>query len=103
MLALALFDRGIASSLHTDNVAALAALDTHQNLGIAPLLIDPQTAGGLLSGVPADLAAACASRLCELGYRAAVIGRVMSARGGEPRVYLEAGAAEALAEPVAAS
>jgi selenide,water dikinase len=101
--ALALFGRGITSSLHTDNIAALAALDTHQNHAIAPLLIDPQTAGGLLAGVPADLAAACVSRLCDLGYRAAIIGRVMSARGGEPRVYLEAGAAEALPEPVAAS
>ena len=39
----------------------------------------------------------------DLGYRAATIGRVMSERGGEPRVYLEAGAAEALPEPVAAS
>ena len=91
------------SSLHTDNVAALAALDMHQNHAIAPLLIDPQTAGGLLAGVPADLAAACCARLSDLGYRAAVIGSVMSARGGEPRVYLEAGAAEALPEPVAAS
>jgi selenide,water dikinase len=101
--ALALFDRGITSSLHTDNVAALASLDTHQNHAIAPLLIDPQTAGGLLAGVPADLEVACVSRLCDLGYRAATIGRVMSTRGGEPRVYLEAGAAEALPEPVAAS
>jgi selenide,water dikinase len=101
--ALALFGRGITSSLHTDNVAALAALDMHQNHAIAPLLIDPQTAGGLLAGVPVDLAAASCARLSELGYRAAIIGRVMSAQGGEPRVYLEAGAAEALAEPVAAS
>jgi selenide,water dikinase len=101
--ALALFDRGMTSSLHADNVAALTALGAIQNHPLAPLLIDPQTAGGLLAGIPADLAAACCARLCELGYRAAVIGRVMEARGGQPRVDLEAGAAEALPEPVAAS
>jgi selenide, water dikinase len=101
--ALALFGRGITSSLHADNVAALAALGADQIHPIAPLLIDPQTAGGLLAGVPADLAVACCARLCELGYRAAVIGRVMPARGSDPPVDLEAGAAEALPEPVAAS
>ncbi len=101
--ALALFGRGITSSLHADNVAALAALGADQEHPIAPLLIDPQTAGGLLAGVPAGLAAACSARLCELGYRAAVIGHVVSARGGEPRVDFEAGAAEALPEPVVAS
>jgi selenide, water dikinase len=101
--ALALFERGITSSLHADNVAALTSLGTGQDRPIAPLLIDPQTAGGLLAGVPAELAAACCARLVELGYRAAVIGRVIPARGSEPRVDLEPGAAEALPEPIAAS
>jgi selenide, water dikinase len=101
--ALALLDRGITSSLHADNVAALTALGANQNHPLASLLIDPQTAGGLLAGVPADLAAPCCTRLSELGYRAAVIGRVIAARGGEPRVDLEAGAAEAPPELVAAS
>jgi selenide, water dikinase len=101
--ALALFGRGITSSLHADNITALAALDRHQNHPIAPLLIDPQTAGGLLAGVPVDLALACCARLVELGYRAAVIGRVIPARGREPRVDLEARAAEAFPEPLAAS
>jgi hypothetical protein len=101
--ALALLGRGITSSLHVDNVAALAALGADQNHPIAPLLIDPQTAGGLLAGVPADLAVACCARLCELGYRAAVIGRVVPARGSDPRVDLEAGAADVLPESLAAS
>ena len=101
--ALALFGRGITSSLHADNVAVLTALGADQNHPLAPLLIDPQTAGGLLAGVPADLAPSCCAALRELGCRAAVIGRVIPARGGEPRVDLEAGAADALPEPVAAS
>jgi selenide, water dikinase len=94
---------GITSSLHADNTAALAALgevaQTHQ---IAPLLIDPQTAGGLLAGIPAELASACRGQLRELGYLAAVIGRVVRLRGGEPRIDFAAGAAEVLSEPIAA-
>jgi selenide, water dikinase len=101
--ALALLGRGITSSLHADNVAALSALGADQDHPIAPLLIDPQTAGGLLAGVPADRAAACFDRLRELGYRSAIIGRVAASQAGEPRVDLEPETAEALAEPAVAS
>jgi len=101
--AMALLDRGIASSLHTDNVAALSVLNaiaqTHE---VAPLLVDPQTAGGLLAGVPADRATECLTDLHTLGYRAAVIGRVMELAGGEPRVHFAKGAAEPLPEMFAA-
>ena len=101
--ALPLLGRGITSSLHADNVAALAALgpaaQMHQ---IAPLLIDPQTAGGLLGGVPAACAAACLTQLRELGYHAALIGRVAGLSGSEPLVYFEEGAAQTLPEPIAA-
>jgi selenide,water dikinase len=103
---LSLLGRGITSSLHTDNLAALAVLDNgHASPtdAIASLLIDPQTAGGLLAGLPADGAAACIAELHQLGYRAAEIGVVARAAGGERRVYLEPGATHTLPEPAIAS
>jgi selenide,water dikinase len=101
--ALALLDRGVTSSLHADNIAALAALGpTVQRHRMAPLLIDPQTAGGLLAGIPAGRAAACLAELHERGYNAAVIGRVMGLSSGEPCVHFEDGAAQTHPEPVAA-
>jgi len=104
--ALSLLGRGITSSLHADNVAALAALD-REAPGVtdpmAALLIDPQTAGGLLAGVPAERAEPCLARLCDLGYRAALIGRVERMSGNEPCVGFAEGAAEMAAVPVSAS
>jgi selenide,water dikinase len=101
--ALPLFGSGVTSSLHADNIAALAALDPAAQLHqMAPLLIDPQTAGGLLAGVPANRAAACVAELRRLGYRAALIGRVAGLSGSEPRVYFEAVAAQPVPELVAA-
>ena len=101
--ALDLFARGLASSLHTDNMAALAALDLGAEHPVIPLLIDPQTAGGLLAGVPAERAASCLAELARLGYRAALIGRVERASGSDPRVRLEPGAAALVPEPAIAS
>jgi selenide,water dikinase len=101
--ALPLLRRGITSSLHGDNVAALAALSAAaQEHEVVPLLVDPQTAGGLLAGVPSWSASACLDQLRALGYRAAVIGRVAPLSGREPRVDFAAGAGEVLPEPVAA-
>jgi selenide, water dikinase len=100
--AVELLARGIASSLDADNRAALSVLDaagrTHP---IAPLLVDPQTAGGLLAGVAADRSERCLAELCRLGYRAAVIGRVEPGTGTAPRVRLAAGAAALVGERVA--
>ena len=103
---LSLLGRGITSSLHADNVAALAVLDgghVSPTDPIASLLIDPQTAGGLLAGVPAEHAPACVTELHELGYSAAEIGFVTRAAGGERRVHLKSGATQTLPEPAVAS
>jgi len=104
--AVSFLGRGIASSLHADNIAALAALGPDAagpTELIRALLIDPQTAGGLLASVPAERAAGCVAELHRLGYRAAEIGFVTRAAGGEPRAQLEPGAVRALPEPAVAS
>jgi selenide,water dikinase len=104
--ALSLLGRGLTSSLHADNVAALSSLDPNTRRADDPvtaLLVDPQTAGGLLAGVPAERAEPCLARLNELGYRAAVIGRVDVLEEGKPSIRLAEGAAESAAEPVMAS
>jgi selenide, water dikinase len=71
---------GILSSLQPQNlrlrrgVANLEQAARHPHF---PLLFDPQTAGGLLAGVPADRADACVRELRQLGYPAAtVIGQI---------------------------
>jgi selenide, water dikinase len=91
--ALALLRRGLTSSLHAGNSAALTALvgEAMPNPAMAALLIDPQTAGGLLAGVPAERATDCLAELHRLGYRAAEIGIVAPASGDRPRVSLEPG------------
>jgi selenide, water dikinase len=104
--AVSFLGRGITSSLHADNTAVLAALDsgsTDPTDPAAALLIDPQTAGGLLAGVPGDRAAACVAELRGLGYQAAVIGFVTHAAEDDRRVHLEQGASGSLPEPAVAS
>ena len=71
---------GIVSSLQANNERALEDFTIK---GGAPneiavrLLADPQTAGGLLAGIPADAAAGCVGKLRRRGYAAAaIIGKV---------------------------
>jgi selenide,water dikinase len=88
--ALALLAGGITSSLHASNAAALAALaDADPTTPLAALLIDPQTAGGLLAGVAVDRVEPCLGALREAGYRAAEIGAVTPASNAAPRVWLD--------------
>jgi selenide,water dikinase len=64
--ALALLAGGLTSSLHDANRSALAALASgasENDPALASLLVDPQTAGGLLAGVPAERAALCLDEL----------------------------------------
>ncbi len=72
---------GIFSSLQPQNVRLRRAL---RNSSAAarderfPLLFDPQTAGGLLAGIPAESATQCVAALHDLGYAdAAIVGRVL--------------------------
>jgi selenide,water dikinase len=86
--------RGAFSSLQPQNVRlrrAIRDLATAQALPLYPLLFDPQTAGGLLAGVPAAQAAACVAELQAAGYAtAAVIGTVLAPAGAmEPIILVD--------------
>ena len=101
--------RGVFSSLQPQNVRlrrAVRDLDRAQALPLYPLLFDPQTAGGLLAGVPGARAEACVAALRAAGCaRAAIIGHVLP-RSDVPEpielVPAEAQAASAAAELVGA-
>jgi selenide,water dikinase len=69
---------GHLSSLHASNAQFRSALQSvPSGHAVLDLLFDPQTAGGLLAGVPAAQAPACLRALRSAGYpQAAVIGRV---------------------------
>jgi selenide,water dikinase len=78
---------GTLSSLHAQNARAAASITNFPQLTAAtaqwPLLMDPQTAGGLLAAVPAGQAGACLAALRAAGYvQAAAIGEVTPQRGG---------------------
>ena len=100
--AMILLRQGLTSSLHAGNSGALAALagEAAQDPALAALLIDPQTAGGLVAGIPAERAADCLTELRRLGYRAAEIGVVGPASGAKPQVRLEPGCAIPAQEPL---
>lgn len=85
--ALELARQGVRSSLHPQNVRAQQAVrragGSAEDARLA-LLFDPQTAGGLLAGLPSASAPACVDELRHLGYAdAAVIGRIRP-RGNRP-------------------
>jgi len=96
--ALECLDAGLTSSLHGANAQSAqrwlgpdAKPRTPQQRAFIALLLDPQTAGGLLAGVPADHAAACIAALRAQGYaQACVIGRVKPyAPGAAPIAIVE--------------
>ena len=71
---------GHVSSLQQSNEAALRDFDLGKGLTFSMpkvrLLVDPQTAGGLLASVPKENESSCLSKLSELGYQSASIGIV---------------------------
>ncbi|MCB1774905.1 MAG: selenide, water dikinase SelD [Gammaproteobacteria bacterium] len=71
---------GILSSLQPQNLRlrrGIRDIEQAARHPAYPLLFDPQTAGGLLAGVPADRAADCVEALHQRGYPdAAIIGYV---------------------------
>jgi len=77
---------GVFSSLQPQNVRLRRAIgngEAAQAMPRYPLLFDPQTAGGLLAGVPVDQAGACVAALREAGYaQAAIIGTVLAPSDG---------------------
>jgi selenide, water dikinase len=90
--ALEIIASGVTSSLHPSNLSALASLaDADPGSPLAALLIDPQTAGGLLAGVSVGSVDICLTQLREAGYRAAVIGVVDTKMGAAPRIRFDAG------------
>jgi selenide,water dikinase len=83
---------GIRSTLHPGNEEAMALLDGA--VGLEParlaLLLDPQTSGGLLAGLPEDKVAACLAALRRAGVAAVAIGRCVE---GPSRIRLQPGLA----------
>ena len=71
---------GILSSLQPANLRLRRAIHDIENASkypAFPLLFDPQTAGGLLAGVPAEQVGACVSELKLSGYPdTKIIGRI---------------------------
>eukprot|EP00879_Flechtneria_rotunda_P030253 GHRR01032861.1.p1 GENE.GHRR01032861.1~~GHRR01032861.1.p1 ORF type:complete len:203 (+),score=58.83 GHRR01032861.1:960-1568(+) len=64
-------EQGVLSSLHASNAKAAAEACNYDYLSTDAryvLLCDPQTAGGLLAGVPAQQAEACLQALKAAGY-----------------------------------
>ena len=82
---LALAQIGIASSLLPENsrLATSIAGPEAPDSAVQAILFDPQTAGGLLIGVPEGQAAACLDAIRAAGAdEAAVVGRVVGVYDG---------------------
>ncbi|WP_428534418.1 selenide, water dikinase SelD [Rhodopila sp.] len=81
-----------ARALAAHGIESTLAAENRRLLGDAPgteLLVDPQTSGGLLLGLPPNRAGGCLEALLDSGLNAAIIGEVEPAREGAPRIRLE--------------
>ncbi|MEK9660796.1 MAG: selenide, water dikinase SelD [Alphaproteobacteria bacterium] len=84
---LALSAEGIESTLAPDNSDAARPFTATADHPVWPLLFDPQTAGGLVAGVPSDRAQACLDALHRGGdTAAAIVGTVETRAAGVPAI-----------------
>ncbi len=83
---------GIVSSLQQGNLQVESAIANASDWRADPrypLLFDPQTAGGLLAGIPENNAEQCLTELKALGYaEACVIGKVIDTGDGSGPIML---------------
>ena len=93
--ALETVETGILSTLQPKNERFDAQVEAGAELrerGEYALLFDPQTAGGLLAGVPREAAQACVAELKAHGYPdTTVIGEIVDADGWAGRIRLKPG------------
>ena len=82
---------GIASTLLPQNLAIDGIMRGDVDEATRALLFDPQTAGGLLAGIPQSRAVECVTALRASGYaQATVIGSVQEAGKAEPCIVVDA-------------
>jgi selenide,water dikinase len=81
-----------AWALAAHGIESTLAPDNRRLLGDVPetaLLVDPQTSGGLLLGLPPSRADACLAALRQNGINAAIVGEVEATRDAAARIRLE--------------
>ena len=105
--ALETVEAGILSTLQPKNERFAAQVDASaddRGRGEYALLFDPQTAGGLLAGVPRDSVQECVTALKASGYPdAAVIGGIENARGRKRQIRLRSASQVYIQPEVAAT
>ena len=84
-----LAEAGHASTLLPENLSLAGILRADPGAAARALLFDPQTAGGLLAGIPPDRAGACVAELRAAGFaEAAIIGEVFAAGRVKPGIVM---------------
>lgn len=83
--ALELAAQGVESTLAAENARMVPNLSTEARERV---LIDPQTSGGLLGGVPSGRAQACLRALLAAGMTAAIVGVVEEALADAPMIRM---------------
>lgn len=76
---------GVRSTLHPSNASRQANIENFADMASNPIvdiLFDPQTAGGLLAGVPNDNADQAIRELKNAGYQAVIIGSIKEGTPG---------------------